>query len=74
MVVDEDVLVLRFMRRALTPSLDRLLTRFLAFRELHEVYVSDFFFFKRALLLYSIAFRSKKQQNRPTQSLGIFVV
>ena len=39
MVVDEDVLVLCFMQRPLTPSLDRLFTRFLVFRELSGVYV-----------------------------------
>ena len=43
MVVDEDVMVLRFMQRALLLSLDRFFTRFLVFRELLGVYVSDFF-------------------------------
>ncbi len=42
MVVDEDVLVLCFMQRPLTLSLDRLFTQTLVFENYLEVYVWDF--------------------------------
>ncbi len=59
MVSDEDVLVLRFMRRSLPLSLDRFLTRFLVFRELLGVYAWDFFCAENHF--YSSGFTQKKQ-------------
>ena len=71
MVSDEDVLVLRFMRRSLPLSLDRFLTRFLVFRELLGVYAWDFFV-PRIISIVAVLF-IKNNQEIPGQIFGTMV-